>query len=717
MLATALRRSQVEPAIDAVQTFRLRWPSRLLATLLALGLAFPLEAETVRSEPSDIAALRNSQAHSAEALRRQAIALRDASDDRAYRAWAQFAVAEFDNDLEHAEVALATLEEVLAEARAMQLKDLEFQILGRKATILVNRGRSDETRDVLMQAKQLIDAEDDPEWRAQWLHNWGVLERKLGRFDEAESYFQQSLVLLRDLGDDLGVARELNSIGMLHGRTGRFSDALLVHKEALELSRKAADRGETARSLRLLGVLHRNLDDEELGSHYLQEALAYVEERNTREAITLLGELTKSLLLLERIDEAEQSATQAANMAERSGSPPNRVSAYTRMAEVRVAQGRLEEASQWTDRAFESFDAVAIRDQILLRLTRAQVQAARGQAQAALVEAAAVVEATRKVGDRILERAALGLLSEQQLLAGDAASAFVTLKAYQALDKELAIDLAARRIAMLEGSLENERSQAEKALLERDNALQALTLNRQRWLGFGLIIGVAALIALAGLLFRRFRAAEQRRRQISASRDELARLHRALLDSSSELERVAHSDALTGLANRHALAGELSGRLASAQTSGRPLCAVILDVDLFKQLNDRHGHLAGDAALREIATRLRKALRGGSALGRWGGEEFLAILSDCSHEDALAAAERLRRAIADSPFAIDGKSLPITASIGVATTHAPHPSSIDPLLAAADNALYRAKRGGRNRVEGERLLPHPDAAAAASASA
>jgi diguanylate cyclase (GGDEF)-like protein len=684
------------------------WRLRLQVALLALFLPLLLQAAIPRSEPPDIAALRNSESRSAEELRQQAIALRDASDNRAYRAWANLALAEFDNDLEHADVALTTLEEVFAEARALQLRDLEFETLGRKATILVNRGRSEETEAVLAQAKQLVDASDDAGWRAQWLHNRGVLERKLGRFAEAESYFQQSLTLLRELDDRRAVARELNSIGMLHGRTGRFSDALLVHKEALALAREAADPGEIARSLRLLGVLHRNLDDEELGSRYLKEALEYVEERNTREAITLLGELTKSLLLLERVDEAEQSATQAASMAERSGSPPNRVSAYTRMAEVRMAQGRLEEASQWTDRAFESFDAVAIRDQILLRLTRAQVQAARGQAAAALVEAAAVVEATRKVGDRILERAALGLLADQQLLAGDAASAFVTLKSYQALDKELAIDLAARRIAMLEGSLENERSQAEKALLERDNAVQALTLNRQRWLGIGLIVGVAGLIALATLLFRRFRAAEQRRRQISASRDELARLHRALLDSSSELERVAHSDALTGLANRHALAGELTGRLASAQTSGKPLSALILDVDFFKQLNDRHGHLAGDAALREIASRLRKALRGDSALGRWGGEEFLAILSDCSHEDALAAAERLRRAIADTPFSIGDKSLAITASIGVATTHAPHPASIDPLLATADDALYRAKRGGRNRVEGEPMLPAAD---------
>lgn len=651
------------------------------------------------SEPENIRALRNSQSRSAADLRAQAIELRDASKDRAYRAWANLALAEFHNDLEEADAALQLLDSVLAESVALGLDDLRFEVLGRQATVLVNRGRSAETDAVLMAAKELVDKTGEVSWRAQWLHNRGVLERKLGRFDSARDYFQQSLELLRTLDDDIGVARELNSIGMLHGRTGKFSDAMLVHKEALALARKASNPGEIARSLRLLGVLHRNLDDEELGSRYLQEALEYVEERNKREAITLHGELTKSLMLLGRLDEAEKNATQAVAMAEDSGSPPNRVSAYSRMAELRLQQGKLDEAMRWTERAFESFDVVAIRDQILLRLTRAQVLAARGLTADALKEAQLVVDSTRAVGDRILERAALDLLSQQQLQIGDAANAFVTLKAYQALDKELAIDLAARRIAVLEGSLDNERNSAERALLERDNAIQALALNRQRWLGIALTVGLAGLIALAAMFYSRYRAAELSKRQITASRDELARLHRALVDSSVELERVAHSDALTGLANRHALAQELDGRLAQAHSTGLPLSILILDIDLFKLINDKYGHLAGDAVLREVAIRLRTALRGDSAIGRWGGEEFIAILSDCGAADAHIAAERLRQAIGREAFKVNDQETAISVSIGIASTSAIPPKTIDPLLAAADNALYRAKRAGRDRVE------------------
>ncbi len=538
-----------------------------LALCLVFGTAQAAVAAVAGgSEPAEIRALRGSQARSAAELRQQAIDLRDAATDRIYRAWATLAFAEFANDLEASDEALAALETVISEASALGLDDLKFQALDRQSTVLVNRGRTADTEIALAAAKQLADASGNPLWQAQWLLGRGVLERKLGRFDSALDNFQQALEILRQADDELGVANALNSIGMLHGRTGRFSDAMLVHKEALELARKSSNRAEIARSLRLLGVLHRSIDDEELGSRYLKEALEFVEQRNKREAITLHGELTRSLMLLGRLDEAETSAELAVAMAEESGSPPNRVSAYTRMAELRLQQGKLDDGMRWTTKAFESFDVVAIRDQILLRLTRAQVLAARGLTAEALAESKTVLEATRKVGDRILERAALDLLSQQQLLSGDAANAFVTLKAYQALDKELAIDLAARRIAMLEGSLANERTEGERALLERDNAIQSLTLNRQRLLGIGLIAGLAILLALAGLLYSRFRAAERSKRLITTSRDELARLHQALLDGSAELaaanarQREAN-DALS--AANAALTVEVSERAAA----------------------------------------------------------------------------------------------------------------------------------------------------------
>ncbi len=681
--------------------------ARRQAYLLALALFFmcflplPLLAANASSEPADIAALRASQARSAADLRLQAIKLRNTVKDPKHKAWAALALAEFENDLENADAALAMLTQAYNEAENLKLDDLKFLSLNARSTILVNRGRSDETDAVLKEMKAMVDAGGGarPEWQAQWLDQRGVLERKLGHFDSSLDYFRQSLDIYRKLKDPANMARELNSIGVIHGRTGKFSDAVVAHTEALELSRKAGDRAETARGLRMLGVLYRNLDDEELGSQSLLEGLAYVEERNVREAITLHGELSKSLTLLDRMSEAEYHAQQAVKLSKLSGSPPNRVNSFARMAELKLAQGKVDDADYWTKLGFESFNDVAIRDQTLLLFTQAKVSAARGQSEKALKEAQNTLINVRKIGDRILERAVLDLLAEQQLKVGDAANAYITRKEHQALDKALSIDMAARKISALEGKLERERSEAERAMLERDNAVQALTLSRQRLLGMALIAGLAVLLVIAGLLYWRYLSVKRSEAEISASRDKLAKMHTSLIDSSAALERVAHTDALTGLANRHALTKKMEQCLAKGTEQRRGICIQLLDLDFFKQINDRHGHLAGDAVLREVAARLTATLPASTAIGRWGGEEFILLFEQIHHADALAIAEKVRQVIAATPVIFENQSIHISTSIGIACNRDLNAHSTDPLLAAADAALYRAKNNGRNRVE------------------
>ncbi len=673
----------------------------LFFSLLLLALN-PLPAHAaVSTEPADIAALRASQVRSASDLRLQAMHLRDTTPERRIKAWAALALAEFENDLENADASLAMLDEAEREADALKLADLKFAALGVRSTVLVNRGRSEETDVVLKQMKAMIDADPkpDPEWRAQWLHERGVLERKLGNFDVSLDFFQQALNIYRKLKDPRMMARELNSIGVIHGRTGKFSDAVLAHTEALELSRGQGDRGETARGLRMLGVLYRNLDDEELGSKALVEALSYVEERNVREAITLHGELSKSLTLLDRIPEAEFHAQKAVELSKRSGSPPNRVNSFARMAELKLAQGKVDEADAWTKQGFELFNEVAIRDQTLLLFTQAKVSAARNQSAEALQQAQNTLANARKIGDRILERAVLDLLAEQQLKVGDAASAYITRKQHQALDKELSIDMAARKISNLEGRLEQERSEAERAMLERDNAVQALTLNRQRIMGMALLAGLTVLLLVAGLLYWRYKSMKRSQVEIRASRDQLAQMHTTLVGSSAELERAALTDPLTGLGNRRALTNKMRLFLSRDGVERRAVGVLLLDLDYFKQINDLYGHLAGDAVLREVADRLIRAVPEQAIIGRWGGEEFILLFERISLADAKIVAERVRSALADQPVRFESASIPISASIGLAINNHLDTHVIDTLLAAADTAMYQAKHMGRNRVE------------------
>jgi diguanylate cyclase (GGDEF)-like protein len=163
---------------------------------------------------------------------------------------------------------------------------------------------------------------------------------------------------------------------------------------------------------------------------------------------------------------------------------------------------------------------------------------------------------------------------------------------------------------------------------------------------------------------------------------------------------LALQDELTGLHNRRSIQKLLSQQLAMSSRSARPLALLLIDIDHFKRINDSHGHLSGDKALREVAACLQERLRAQDIVGRWGGEEFIAILPDTGAAGAGLLAEQLRRAVEQLQVqSLVGKHMPLTISIGLHVPQAPDPGGSDEMVSTADRALYLAKQNGRNRVE------------------
>lgn len=160
------------------------------------------------------------------------------------------------------------------------------------------------------------------------------------------------------------------------------------------------------------------------------------------------------------------------------------------------------------------------------------------------------------------------------------------------------------------------------------------------------------------------------------------------------LEVMATTDKLTGLANRQAFEILIGQMLRETERSKKPLAALLMDIDHFKQCNDRYGHLTGDRVIQHVAAIIRSTLRQSDIVCRWGGEEFLMVIKDCSREQGVQIAEKICDAVRNTPLQLDGATLNITISAGVASGF-----EEERLLVEADAALYVAKESGRDQVK------------------
>ena len=213
------------------------------------------------------------------------------------------------------------------------------------------------------------------------------------------------------------------------------------------------------------------------------------------------------------------------------------------------------------------------------------------------------------------------------------------------------------------------------------------------WIGF---VSITIAVALYGL-----RAALLQSKYLRSQHD-LAKSGHALVDAIDRLRELSIRDGLTGIYNRRHFDEVLLAEWKRSIRTEKPLSLLLIDVDHFKKLNDRYGHPEGDECLKKIAEQLSKILRRSSdTLARYGGEEFAAILPETNKESAQLIADAMRMSVEDLKIANEGSKATrvVTVSIGVCSEHATLSRPAEELLNAADAALYRAKKQGRNRVQ------------------
>ncbi len=166
-----------------------------------------------------------------------------------------------------------------------------------------------------------------------------------------------------------------------------------------------------------------------------------------------------------------------------------------------------------------------------------------------------------------------------------------------------------------------------------------------------------------------------------------------------EIYKLTIIDGLTQAHNKRYFMEFLERELARVSRTGRPLTLVMFDIDHFKVINDTHGHLTGDAILKDLCTRIFTTVRKDELLARYGGEEFVVVLPEANHEGGLEFAERIRHLVEAEPFTFEGDTIRVTISVGTATTMG-ETVTVTQFIKEADDNLYAAKRGGRNMVVG-----------------
>lgn len=455
------------------------------------------------------------------------------------------------------------------------------------------------------------------------------------------------------------------ALSVAHEMFGNYDGAIEHARAALALAEEAGDAAERLECRSTLGVVLSRLGRVEDGLAIYLDIVAELDaDGRVLRAVNLRNNIGINLKNLGRFDEAVEAFERARCDALAHGEAVRAAMVGANMCEALTGLGRYDESVATADAAEATLAAAGnMSGRIQARRARALALARAGRHADAVEAFDAALALAREAGSR-------GPQAELHMAAAHA---------WRALGRhEQALEHALAHVA-LERALFGERS---------DQRLSALQVQHQ-------------------LERARAEAEAERRRQgeLAAAHAELRTLHEALLASKrtqdalmEQLQAQNRIDALTGVANRRELDRRLAEEAERAARHGRPLAVALLDADHFKDVNDRFGHAIGDEVLRRLAALLRQQGRRSDFVARYGGEEFCLLFTDTAATDAVRVAESVCGAVRALDLSDLVPGLRLSVSIGVAGLD--EAGSTTALLALADQRLYAAKRGGRDRVVG-----------------
>lgn len=492
-----------------------------------------------------------------------------------------------------------------------------------------------------------------------------------GRHGHAIDVLPEALAVVdvtESLGDEMARAQAHHAAAWIYCMVNCPTEALQHGSTALDRYRDVDDRFGEGRMLSLMAQIFEDLGDQTSADGFLEQAYGlFVDCDDPSGAAVTLADLAQSHRRAGHLTQAVKESEQALAMFDEIGKPLDTVQPMVAMAHALADLGDVEAATQWAERAVAhtaGADGVVassmLRYDALLALARCAClePADLDEAERILQEANAIAEVHNWRGRLAETERQLANVFEQR---GDLRESYRHLLRHCDLARDVAQQTLDHRVQALEVGFRMEVARREAALFREQALRHEATIDELR----------------------------ATREELSLRMSELQSLHA----DAVELNR---RDALTGLYSRRYTYELLQPLFATAAAGGAPLTVGALDIDDFKRINDRFGHEVGDTVLRAVAGHMEATLSAPRFGARIGGDELLVVFASTTSDDAVAACESLRSRIAGHPWDAIAAGLQVSVSIGV-SGHV-SAASVDDLLKAADVAMYRAKRDGKDRV-------------------
>ncbi len=517
----------------------------------------------------------------------------------------------------------------------------------------------------------------DNEATIRYYYCRGGYQESISTARDALADYQHGIDLSRSSDNRPTFALGLALRGSVYSLLGIYGKSLADLLEAQQMFIKLELPEAASQNLQAIGIAYRRLG-------YMSKAREFLNQSITHEqAVGDQESLFASLLQLGFTDQETGHANTALATFRRalvlvtpSGDRAGMGSANLAIASVLNDLGRHQEAMNALRTAHDQFTSTGdVADLGMLNFELGRALSGLGHLDRSLDAFASAQAAFSKSGNRRYQQLLYNAKAKTLERQGHSRQALAAYRKYMQARDEVERQRADQQAQMLREQFDTDRSNLENSRLKTEQALkdrQVQTLQRvRRWQQAAMGLLAILLGILTTLAYR-----------------QLQRLRR--------WKRMASLDPLTGIANRRSIEEFLAAAMRHAQTRHEPLSLLAIDIDRFKRINDEYGHAAGDHTLLHITGACQSILRDGDLLGRIGGEEFLAVLPGSELSGAENIAERLRSRV-EALDAADGLASKVTISIGVAQMSAAD-SGIEDIEHRADEALYRAKSEGRNRV-------------------